>query len=336
MRATYQTAARATPGLSIAIATAAAGFLVESWVPVFGAAVVALALGLTVRTLSRNPRRVDLGSQFAAKQGLQIAIVLLGAGLDLRDILAIGASSSVVLGTVAIVGLGAMWLLGKAARIDWAPRSLITVGTVVCGGTAIGALAPAIRARSDDVALAISVVFGMNFLGLLVFPPLQGMIGLDQAAFGIWVGAAIHDTSSVVAAAYSVGVEAGDVATIVKLTRTTLIVPLVLGFGLWAGRRAASDERFEKSAAIRGLPSFLIWFIIAAALKSAGVIDSIGLTALPEIGRHLMIVALAGVGLSTNLGAVRRAGPRPFIAGAVGWGTMALVGLASLAFTDAW
>ncbi|WP_165491711.1 YeiH family protein [Egibacter rhizosphaerae] len=324
------------PGLATVAGLAGIGLLVERWVPLFGAAVVAVVAGVLVRSILGLSERLRPGVGFAAKQGLQIAIVLLGTGLGLQQVGGIGGSALAVLAVVALGGIAGIWGLGRLLRVSWEPRALLTVGTVVCGGTAIGVLAPTIRARSDDVAVAIGVVFGMNLLALLVFPPLGGAMGLDQAAFGVWAGAAINDTSSVVAAGYSVGEEAGDVATVVKLVRTTLILPLVIAFGLWAQQRAAEQAGLTAGQALRTLPAFLLWFVAAAGLQSVGVIDALGLGFLPEVGRTLMVMALAGVGLGADLGAVRRAGPRPLVVGAAGWLLIAVLALATMAATGWW
>jgi uncharacterized integral membrane protein (TIGR00698 family) len=304
----------------------------ERLAPLLGGAVIALLGGILIRAAIGMPPVFEQGLAFMSKSGLQLAVVLLGAGMSLGDIRRTGAESILVLLATVVFGVGGIFFAGRALRIDWNLRALISVGTSICGGSAIAALAPAIRAKQDEVSFAISTVFLMNIIAVVVFPPVGHLLGMSERAFGLWAGTAINDTSSVVAAAYSFGERAGDYATIVKLTRTTMIVPLVLIFGMLASwRRPAAPGGGQRW--YRAAPVFLLWFLLAAALKSIGLLDALGLEALPTMGRFLIVAALSAIGLGTDLGQLSRTGTRPVLLGAAGWLFLAALSLGLMSLT---
>lgn len=170
------------------------------------------------------------GIKFTSKKVLKFAIVLLGASLNIRTVLTVGRFSlTVMLFTLATCfGLGA--LIGKALGLNWKTSSLINAGTGICGGSAIAAIAPVIEADDMDIAYGMSATFLFDTVMIVVFPLLGRWLGLSDAAFGLWAGTAVNDTSSVVATGYAFSEAAGDFATMVKLTRTLAIIPAVLVF----------------------------------------------------------------------------------------------------------
>jgi uncharacterized integral membrane protein (TIGR00698 family) len=257
------------------------------------------------------------GIAFASKQLLQWSIVLLGAHLSLMEIIHGGARSlPVMLGTLVIVLLLA-YGVGRALGLDRDIRRLIGIGTAICGGSAIAAVASVIEADQADIAYSLGVVFLFNVVAVLVFPALGHLLKLSQQAFGLWAGTAINDTSSVVAAALAYGRDAGNDAVIVKLTRTTLILPIVLYYG-W---RRIQHAR-EGASAIDWrtiIPWFILWFLVAAALNSFGLIPTRAQQPLQELALFSITVALAGVGLGTDIQRIRAAGVRPLLLGAILW-----------------
>ena len=225
-------------------------------------------------------------------------------------------SLPVMLGTLVIVLLLA-YGVGRALGLDRDIRRLIGIGTAICGGSAIAAVASVIEADQADIAYSLGVVFLFNVVAVLVFPALGHLLKLSQQAFGLWAGTAINDTSSVVAAAFAYGRDAGNDAVIVKLTRTTLILPIVLYYG-W---RRIQHAR-EGASAIDWrtiIPWFILWFLVAAALNSFGLIPTRAQQPLQELALFSITVALAGVGLGTDIQRIRAAGVRPLLLGAILW-----------------
>ena len=185
-----------------------------------GASVIALFIGMAINAFFQPNKTTAPGIKFTSKKVLKFAIVLLGASLNIRTVLTVGRFSlTVMLFTLATCfGLGA--LIGRALGLNWKTSSLINAGTGICGGSAIAAIAPVIEADDMDIAYGMSATFLFDTVMIVVFPLLGRWLGLSDAAFGLWAGTAVNDTSSVVATGYAFSEAAGDFATMVKLTRT--------------------------------------------------------------------------------------------------------------------
>lgn len=313
---------------SIGLAMLASGL--GHFVPLVGVPVFGILLGVLCAAFLPAGAIAQLrpGIAFSSKTILQLSIVLLGATLDVGEISRTSAGSlPVMLGTLALC-LVAAALVGVFTRVDGALRVLIGVGTAICGASAIAAVSGVIAAGESDIAYAISTVFLFNIAAVLVFPPLGHALGLSQHAFALWAGTAINDTSSVVAAGYAYGPAAANEAIVVKLTRTLLIVPIVVGLAL-------RNVRKKDGGGIpwRGvIPLFIAWFVLAALLNTLGAIPAAAHGALAAVALFLIVAALAAVGLSSDFRKMRDAGTRPILFGAILW---LLVAASSLALQRA-
>ena len=296
---------------------ALAAFFLGKALPLVGGPVFGILLGLGLGALRKPGASFKAGLQFSAKQVLQVAIILMGFGLSMGQVVKTGSESLVVmLTTLGVCLVGAM-LLGRLLGVSANLTTLVGAGTGICGASAIAAVAPVVEAEEREVAYAISTVFAFNIVAVLLFPALGHIIGFSQQAFGLWAGTAINDTSSVVAAAYAYGQEAGAYATVVKLARATMIIPMALGlaaFKSFGSRTGAVNVKWTKL-----VPWFILWFLGAALLRSAGLVPDLAVEWLPWAGRFLIIVALSAVGLSADLRAVARTGWRPLALGAILW-----------------
>lgn len=311
-------------GAALAAAGAIAGAAViatagGALVPEVGAPAIALVVGAAVRPLLTLDAGARRAVHFASKRVLQAAIVLFGGTFGLGRVLQIGRSSApVMLGTLAVALVAAL-ALGRALRIGPRLTTLIGVGTSICGASAIGAVSGVVAASEAEIAYAISTIFVFNVVAVLIFPLIGHALALSQHAFGVWAGTAVNDTSSVVAAAYTYGHSAGSVAVVTKLARTTMIVPVVLGLAV---RQARTTTVW------RAFPFFLVWFVAASTVNTAGLVPAVAVSALSHTASLLIAVALAAVGLSTSPQAIRRAGYRPLLLGAALWIVVAVTGLA--------
>jgi uncharacterized integral membrane protein (TIGR00698 family) len=222
-------------------------------------------------------------------------------------------------------------LLGRWLGVDDKLKILIGVGTAICGGSAIAAVTPIIRPEDHDTAFAISTIFLFNIVAVLLFPLLGHMMHLSDLGFGLWAGTAINDTSSVVAAGYSYSKTAGDFATIVKLTRATLIIPvcLVLAFVVAARekRKAATSGTASNFSLARIFPWFILWFLVASGIRTAGVIPLAVQPSIHFIAEFLIIVALTAIGLSANLRRMAASGIKPILLGLGVWMAVAVSSL---------
>jgi uncharacterized integral membrane protein (TIGR00698 family) len=328
--------AKLGPGLAICIAIAAVALLAGQEFPLIGAPLFAIAIGVAIaNTLPGTVRVSTLKIGDIAKLCLKTGIVILGASLNLGDIVHTGGNSLMFLAITVIAGLGTGLLLGKSLGIDWRIRCLIGMGTTICGASAIAALAPVIRAKAEEIAYAVTVVFFFNMIAVFLFPALGHLFGLTDTGFGIWTGTAVNDTSAVVAAGFSFSAAAGSIATIVKLTRTTLIIPLVIGFGLALPWLDPNVPKQDVSLARRVYDTFPVFILLFLA---ASLITTLGLTGghsdeIQLLGRWVMVVALAAVGLQGHWRAFAGAGARPLLLGGLTWFAVAASSLAVQAFT---
>ena len=279
------------------------------WTPPWAALLAGTALALTLG----NP--CAGASARAAKWLLQIAVVGLGAGVNLAVVARVGTHGLgyTLAGLVATFALGA-WLAG---RLGVGPKvaALVCAGTGICGGSAIAAAAPAIGAQAEETSVSLAVVFLLNGVALLVFPPLGAWAGLDAHAFGLWCALAIHDTSSVTGAAMTHGAEALATATTVKLARALWIVPVALALGAWF-RRGAGD------APARGrlpVPWFIAGFIAFSALFT--FVRELQPLAKPVAlaSRALLTLTLFLIGAGLSRGVLRTVGARPLVLAVLLW-----------------
>jgi uncharacterized integral membrane protein (TIGR00698 family) len=343
------------PGLALALAVAGVSTVAGQHVPLVGSAVPGAVLGAVIALVIKPGERLAPGLRYASSFVLQCSVVLLGTQLSIAEAARVGvASLPVMLGTLAIC-LGAAWLYGRLLGVPRDLRTLIGVGTGICGGSAIAAVSPVIEAASTDVAYAISTIFLFNIAAVLVFPLIGHAIGMSQQSFGLFAGTAVNDTSSVVATATTFGAGAASHAVVVKLVRTLMIIPICLGLAALTARghrpviepgsgggagggvsaAAAAPARMSPWRAVRLVPWFLIGFIAAAALNSGGVIPAGAHGPLQHVSVFLVAVALSAIGLSTDVAALRKAGPKPLLLGALLWVTVAAASLGLQALTGA-
>lgn len=309
---------RLLPGLALSIGLAALAFALGRALPLVGGAVLGIVLGLLVRNALAPPPSTAPGVRFSSKYLLQAAVILLGFGLDLHQVLQTGLSSlAVTLVTLSVAFLTA-WALARVLKVHHVLGTLIGVGTAICGGSAIAAVAPILRPDEHDTALAMSTIFLFNLVAVLLFPPLGHLLGLSDAGFGLWAGTAINDTSSVVAAGYHYSHAAGDIATVVKLARATLIIPICLALAGWQLWRARGRDGGRPD--LRGIvPWFILGFLAASALRSAGLVPATLLGPLHLAAEFLIVLALTAIGLSADLRRMVATGARPLLLGLGTW-----------------
>lgn len=299
--------------------------------PIIGGAVFAIIIGILINNTIGKPSKSLKGVTFTSKKILQWAIIVLGAGLSLKQVWKTGLSSfSVMIFTLSAAFLAA-YGFGKLMGIPSRLKALIGVGTAICGGSAIAAISPIIEADEMEIAYSISTIFLFNIIAVLVFPPLGHLLGFSDNAFGLWAGTAINDTSSVVAAGYAFSNSAGAYATIVKLTRTTMIIPISLIFSVLVSIQKKKEARnngkvnysFKKI-----FPWFILWFLVASLLNTLGLFSPEIVKLINALGKFMIVMALSAVGLSADFKKMLKTGVKPMILGLIVWFTVSLVSLA--------
>lgn len=326
-------AAEVLPGLALTVPIAAVSTMIGVLMPVLGSALPAIVIGVAVAVIRRPGATFAPGIDYSGRFLLQVAVVLLGAQLSLDAILRVGAESlPIMLATLTVCLLGTA-VIGRALRVAPRLRTLIGVGTGICGAAAIAAVSPVIGALSAEISYAVSTIFVFNVLAVVLFPLLGHALGMDPHTFGLLAGTAVNDTSSVVATASVFGASALGFAVVVKLVRTLMIIPISVGLSVIESRRSLSGQRMTVRRAIGLVPWFLVGFLAVAVLGSLGIIPPGVREAMAHVSGFLIATAMAGIGLSTDAAALRRAGWRPLLLGAILWILVTATALSVIALT---
>ncbi len=307
-------------GVAICFALAALAMLLEALIPgdIFGASILALFMGTVINSFF-HPAWIAPALKFTSKRILKLAIILLGASLSVGTIMSVGKMTFFVMIFTFAMCFGGGYFVRRLFGLNWKLGNLISAGTGICGGSAIAAIAPTIDADDKDIAFAMSSTFLFDMVMVALYPLMGMWLGMSDIAYGIWAGTSVNDTASVVASGYAFSEAAGDIAMMVKLTRTVAIIPTVLVFA-YIGTRAKRRELAAQSGGKRvnlfkTVPWFIGGFLALAILNSLGAIPVAVSGVLKSTSKFLMVTALAAIGLSTSLTDFKRAGLRPMFYG---------------------
>ncbi len=292
---------------------------------------MALVLGLVYGLMVVHPYARE--SRKASKWLLQGSVVALGFGMNPGQVWAAGRSGLGYTAVGIVVTLGMGYLLGRWLGVAWRSSLLISVGTAICGGSAIAAVGPVVGARDEEMSVSLGTVFILNAVGLLIFPAIGQAWGLGQEQFGLWAALAIHDTSSVVGATAKYGAEALAVGTTVKLARALWIVPVAMGIAL-AMKRGADSSGKTSGAGVVALPWFVLLFCVAALMRGYIAAGEEVYPLLVKAGRAGLTVTLFLIGSGVTRQTLRKVGVRPLLQGVALW--LAVASLTLLAILTGW
>jgi uncharacterized integral membrane protein (TIGR00698 family) len=319
-------------GIVLCLCIAIPSWFLGKQFPIIGGAVIAILAGMIVTLFVKNKSPFETGIKFTSKKILQWAVILLGFGLNLNVILQTGKQSLPIIISTISTSLIIAFVLHKAMHIPSKISTLIGVGSSICGGSAIAATAPVIDADDEEVAQAISVIFFFNVLAALLFPTLGAFLGFSTTsgeAFGIFAGTAVNDTSSVTAAAstwdnmWNLGSATLDTAVTVKLTRTLAIIPITLVLAFIRTRQEKNNDSYEKKVSLKQIfPMFILYFIAASVITtiatSLGVSSSI-FSPIKELSKFFIVLAMAAIGLNTDIVKLVKTGGKPIVMGFSCW-----------------
>lgn len=328
------------PGLVIVAAVGLTARWLHGIVPapigrILGEVIFSVLLGLAVGNLRTLPSFLTPGIRFSFQTLLRSAIVLLGAGFSFLDAMAMGGKALLLVVGLMLLALVVAHGLGRLVGVRRQLATLIGLGTAVCGNSAIVAAAPVIRAKDEDIAVAIATNTLFGTVAVFAYPLIGHWLALKDAAFGTWAGTAVNDTSQVVATGFAFSDAAGRIATVVKLTRNALMGVVIVGLGLLysRGEDGSGGRTPFLTRARQSVPIFVIGFLLMALLNTLGAFtwieDASGIAlpkALQAVARFLILLALAGVGLGTRFGEMKRTGLKPIY---VGLATACVTSLAS-------
>ena len=307
-------------GVAICFAVAALSVFLEKLIPgdVLGASIIALFVGTIINSFF-HPAWIKPALKFTSKKILKAAIVLLGASLSVGTILSVGKMTFFVMIFTFAMCFGAGFFVRKLFGLNWKLSNLISAGTGICGGSAVAAIAPVIDADDKDIAFAMSSTFLFDMVMVALYPIMGKALGMSDIAYGIWAGTSVNDTASVVASGYAFSEAAGDIATMVKLTRTIAIIPTVLVFA-YIGTRIKQKEMKEanngqKVNLVKIIPWFIGGFLLLAIVNSMGLIPVEVSGMIKSASKFLMVTALAAIGLNTSIIDFKKAGLAPMFYG---------------------
>ncbi|MCK8786677.1 putative sulfate exporter family transporter [Roseomonas sp. NAR14] len=326
------------PGLALstAIALLATFLRNASGLAALNPVVVALVLGVALRAAIGPLPLLRPGIAFAVRPVLRAAIVLLGLQVTLGQLLGIGAGAlGLAAASVALTLPFTIWL-GRQIGVEAPLAQLIGTGTAICGASAIVAANQVARGREEDVAYALAVITLCGTAAMLIYPLLGGPLGLDARAYGLWAGASVHEVVQAVGAAAAGGPVATEVGTVAKLARVVLLAPAVLALGFWVGRGGPGEGPGGGPAGgpVKApVPWFAFGFLALVALGSTGLVPPAAVAASRWLVPLMLAASVAGLGLSTDIRALRMRGAKPLLLGVAASlfiSALALIGVALL------
>lgn len=341
-------------GIVLSLLIAVPSWFLGKLLPVVGGPVFAIIIGMVAAVCIKSKDSFSTGIKFCSKKVLQWAVILLGFGLDLGVVAKTGVQSLPIILSTITVSLVVSFILCKVMKIPSKISTLIGVGSSICGGSAIAATDPVISADDEEVAQSVSVIFFFNVLAAIIFPyfgQLAGFSTVSGEAFGIFAGTAVNDTSSVTAAAstwdamYNLGSQTLDKAVTVKLTRTIAIIPITLALALYEvvkSRKAPQNNLVEgenskiKFDLKKIFPFFILWFVLASVVttlcheflpENLMVYANTSFIFLKTLSKFFIVLAMAAIGLNTDIIKLVKTGGKPLLMGACCWISITAVSL---------
>jgi len=331
------------PGLFLCIAITIAAMLLQrvevhfAGQPYLEALVLAILLGVAIRTVWTPEPRWIPGIAFSAKFVLEFAIVLLGAAVSATTIAALGPTLIVGIACIVALSLSGSYAICRALGLPRRMSILIACGNSICGNSAIAAVAPVIGADGDDIASSISFTAVLGVVVVLGLPLLVPILQLSLTQYGVLAGLTVYAVPQVLAATLPIGALSNQVGTVIKLVRVLMLGPVVLGFSLLAGglrpTQSRSNRRGPRLAEL--VPWFIVGFLVVLAMRSAGLIPQNLLPPITQTAAILTTIAMAALGLGVDVRVVARTGPRVTLAvtaslivlGAMSYGLIQMSGI---------
>ena len=309
---------RLAPGVLLCIAITFAAYGLErvetaaTGEPYLEALVLAILIGVAVRTAWKPGPRWNPGIDVSAKFVLECAIVMLGASVSAATIMALGLHLIVGIAVIVSIGIGASYLISRALGLPQRLSILIAAGNSICGNSAIAAVAPVIGADGDDIASSISFTAVLGVIVVLTLPLLVPLLQLSLTQYGVLAGLTVYAVPQVLAATLPIGALSNQVGTVVKLVRVLMLGPVVLSFSLFAGglRDPANRSNRRSPRPSELVPWFITGFLAALLLRSAGLIPPLLLAPITGTAAFLTTIAMAGLGLGVDIRTVARTGMR--------------------------
>ena len=300
--------------IAVSVVAVAGGWAQSTWLgrPVIEPLVLAIIVGMVVRSINGMPAEREPGVRFVGKEVLEVAVFLLGATLDAPKLFASGPILALAIVIAVVVALTVGFGIGRAAGLPSRLALLVSCGNAICGNSAIAAVAPVIGADREDVAASIALTAVLGVTVVLALPLLVRPLGYSHYQYGVLAGLTVYAVPQVLAAAYAVSVVSGQVATVVKLARVLMLGPVVVFLSLRGRRSAGSTNRPRPAVSL--IPWFVVGFVLLAIVRSLGWLPELAISAARVSAQWLTIAAMAALGLSVDFASVKRVGARVAVA----------------------
>ncbi len=317
---------RTLPGILLTAAIAAASYALRliPGVATFSPMMIAILLGMAFHNVIGTPAIARPGVLFSLRRLLRIAVAMLGLQLTAQQVAALGGTAMGIVAVTLVATFVVTKAMGRLLGVDRGLAELIAGGTSICGASAAIAVNSVTGAPDEDVAYAVACVTVFGALSMFLYPVVQSsLLHLPPTAFGLWAGASIHEIAQVVAAAFQAGPQAGEFATIAKLSRIMLLAPMVLALGFFAARRNKGTANRARAP----MPWFVFGFIALIAANSIHLVPVESKSVLIPATTAMLTMALAAMGLETDMRKLKARGLRPLALGAASWAFISLFSL---------
>lgn len=317
-------------GLAVVLAVVARQLALLPILNIMGSMVLAILLGIAWRTVMGVPATAEVGINYAGKKILRYGIILMGLRLDIHKIVAAGPRVVILAAFAVALAFGAITFLGRRVGLDKRLTLLIAAGTGICGAAAIAAVAPVVRSRDDETAVAVAVIALLGTLFTIIYTFIYQSIYLTSYQYGLLAGSSLHELAHVIAAAQAGGTAGTDIAILVKLARVALLVPVVLVLGLvFAPRHQQDAGRKWRQLQV---PWFILGFLALSGLNTLAILPASLTAALIQIGVFLLTTAMAGLGLNVDVDMIKRVGAKGMFTGLAGSAILSLTLFLFIAF----
>jgi uncharacterized integral membrane protein (TIGR00698 family) len=316
----FENAARLFPGLLLCVAITLVAMLLQAaevrvlGQPYLEALVLAILIGVAMRSLWKPPVRFDSGIAFSAKFLLECAIVMLGASVSIATILALGPALILGIAAIVAVAIATSYLISRALGLPLRVAILVACGNSICGNSAIASIAPVIGADNDEIASSLSFTAVLGVVVVLVLPLFAPILKLSLTQYGVLAGLTVYAVPQVLAATLPIGALSNQVGTVIKLVRVLMLGPVVLGISLFARQlRTGTAHEHRSSRGPRFLalvPWFIAGFLAMLVMRSLGLIPELLVAPITQIAAALTTLAMAALGLGVDVNVVTRAGVR--------------------------
>lgn len=319
-------------GVLLCLVISAVSLFLGNHFSVVGSPVFAIIIGMILSIVIKNKAKFNEGLKFTSKKILQSAVVLLGFGLNINVIILSGKESLPIIISTILIALVLAFFLQKILKIEKNIAILIGVGSAICGGSAIAATSPVIKAKESEIAQSIGVIFLFNVIAAIVFPAIGDLLSMTDYGFGVFSGTAINDTSSVTSAALTWDEihksNTLELATIVKLTRTLAIIPITIVLGIIHSKQGMGKlEKSSNVSIIKVFPTFIIFFLAFAILSTVVDLGSSFLWATKWMSKFFIAMAMAAIGVGTDIKVFVKSGIKPIVLGLTCWISIIIVSL---------